>query len=287
MATSPKRSALVIRTFPARQCPTAPTRLVVPTTGKLMAIASLGSNPSTYTKTGTVRIDPPPPNRPSVSPMTKAMASPTATMSEVEQGIPSARRLPLDDELGYGRDAKQHPFAPWPADRLQPDRKSARIVPGREADGRMSGEVRREGEAHHLGRHREVRFAQRLRRGIDAWRDDSGGGRDDCVHVRERALEGGDGTRANALGVHVFRGRRTARRREVHAGVEPEVAPAIAVVGHHGGRHLAGDGHDMCDARHVEFGDLHLVKRRAALHQRAHERLAALHNLRRRMAEPW
>src|ERR1019366_10205945 len=122
------RSALESRTFPARQCPIAPTRLVAPTTGKLIAMASLGSNPSTYTKTGTVRIDPPPPNRPSVSPIASARASPTAITSEIEQGIPSARRLSLDDAFGGGRNAEQHALIPRPADRLQSDGESARVV---------------------------------------------------------------------------------------------------------------------------------------------------------------
>jgi hypothetical protein len=47
IATAPNTSAVRTRTFPPRQCPTAPTALVVPTTSRLAAIASLASSPIT------------------------------------------------------------------------------------------------------------------------------------------------------------------------------------------------------------------------------------------------
>jgi hypothetical protein len=47
IATRPNRSAVGSRTFPARQWPSAPARLVVPTIGRLIAIAVFAPKPST------------------------------------------------------------------------------------------------------------------------------------------------------------------------------------------------------------------------------------------------
>ena len=47
IATAPKTSAMRGSTLPARQYRIAPTRLVVPTTGRLIAIAGLAAKPST------------------------------------------------------------------------------------------------------------------------------------------------------------------------------------------------------------------------------------------------
>lgn len=49
-----------------------PTRDVVPTTNNEYAVAVTGLRASRYTKIGTVRIDSPPPNHPSVRPTTNA-----------------------------------------------------------------------------------------------------------------------------------------------------------------------------------------------------------------------
>ena len=47
MARIPNSSAVATRTLPSRQCSAAPMRLVMPTTGRLIAIAGLAAKPST------------------------------------------------------------------------------------------------------------------------------------------------------------------------------------------------------------------------------------------------
>ncbi len=46
IASSPNGTAVRTRTLPSRQCSAAPTRLVTPTTGRLMAMAGLAATPS-------------------------------------------------------------------------------------------------------------------------------------------------------------------------------------------------------------------------------------------------
>ena len=54
-ATPPNAPAMRTLTFPARQWLAVPNALVAATMARLMAMASLGEKPSTYTKMGTVR----------------------------------------------------------------------------------------------------------------------------------------------------------------------------------------------------------------------------------------
>ena len=55
-------------------------------TGRLIAMARVGSKPSTQTKTGTVRIEPPPPRTPSDRPMTAARAKPRSCIARCSEG---------------------------------------------------------------------------------------------------------------------------------------------------------------------------------------------------------
>src|ERR1019366_5828127 len=101
----------------------------------------------------------------------------------VQERIPTLRHVPLDDRLGSGRDTEKFALAPRAADGLQADGQAVRIVPRGEADRRVSGEVRRKGEAHHLSGGREIRLAKGLRGGIDAWGRLSRRRRDDRMNV--------------------------------------------------------------------------------------------------------
>jgi hypothetical protein len=50
----------------------SPNKLTVPTIARLIAIADLGGIPMTYTRVGTVKIEPPPPIKPRLMPMATA-----------------------------------------------------------------------------------------------------------------------------------------------------------------------------------------------------------------------
>jgi len=67
-----KITATFTSTIPLERFLILPTRDVVPTTNKEYAVAVTGLSASKYTKIGTVKIDPPPPNKPSVRPTINA-----------------------------------------------------------------------------------------------------------------------------------------------------------------------------------------------------------------------
>src|SRR6185312_3976624 len=80
MPAAPNSRPVRQRTRPARAWPTALTAEVAPTTTSEAVIASAVGMPATYVSSGTMRIDPPPPSRPRVSPTTAARAT-TAAIS--------------------------------------------------------------------------------------------------------------------------------------------------------------------------------------------------------------
>src|SRR6266540_3643799 len=65
----PKASAVLIRTFPIRAWSAAPTSAAAPTTSSDSVVAAWMGWPRTYTRTGTARIEPPPPIRPRSTPI--------------------------------------------------------------------------------------------------------------------------------------------------------------------------------------------------------------------------
>ena len=75
MPAAPKMTPVFHRTLPARACAIRPNSDVTATTNKLAVIACFGSNPATYTSSGVVRMEPPPPRSPRVSPTTRASAA--------------------------------------------------------------------------------------------------------------------------------------------------------------------------------------------------------------------
>ena len=66
--TSPNTRPVATRTWPLRQCSYAPTRDAMPTTTSDVEVAEDGDRPTTNTRTGTARMDPPPPRAPSATP---------------------------------------------------------------------------------------------------------------------------------------------------------------------------------------------------------------------------
>mmetsp|Transcript_125124 Transcript_125124/g.400768 ORF Transcript_125124/g.400768 Transcript_125124/m.400768 type:complete len:217 (-) Transcript_125124:61-711(-) len=82
MPDKPKMAPILQATFPARACATSAARLVMPTTTSDMAMAFLGSTPSTYTKIGTVKMEPPPPSNPRDTPMKKDSTTANTYMFE-------------------------------------------------------------------------------------------------------------------------------------------------------------------------------------------------------------
>jgi len=66
---TPNNNAILKSTRPLRQLLNEPIKLVDPTTNNEYDVARMGDTPNKYTKTGTARIDPPPPIRPSEMPI--------------------------------------------------------------------------------------------------------------------------------------------------------------------------------------------------------------------------
>ena len=71
MPTNP--NTIPERTFtrPARQCPTSPNPEAPATMSNEVVVAAAGVWPAAYTRTGTARIDPPPPSAPRANPIKK------------------------------------------------------------------------------------------------------------------------------------------------------------------------------------------------------------------------
>ena len=76
----PKMIAVLIFTKPCLYFGRAPTRLLAPTINKEYAVASTGSTPNKYTRTGTVKILPPPPIKPSETPINTDAKYPIISM---------------------------------------------------------------------------------------------------------------------------------------------------------------------------------------------------------------
>ena len=71
MDEMPNNNVVLKSTKPLRQLLKAPIRLVEPTINKEYDVASTGDTLNKYTKTGTVRIEPPPPINPNEIPINK------------------------------------------------------------------------------------------------------------------------------------------------------------------------------------------------------------------------
>jgi hypothetical protein len=71
----PKMMAVFTLINPCLYFGKAPTNELAPTTKSEYAVAKIGSTPNKYTKTGTVKMDPPPPIRPSEIPMSSEAKS--------------------------------------------------------------------------------------------------------------------------------------------------------------------------------------------------------------------
>lgn len=63
----------------------APIADEIPTIKREYAVDSTTSSPMRYTKTGTVRIEPPPPIKPSVAPIIKAQKKPIISMNSMNK----------------------------------------------------------------------------------------------------------------------------------------------------------------------------------------------------------
>ncbi|AUX27913.1 uncharacterized protein SOCEGT47_085130 [Sorangium cellulosum] len=93
----PKESPSRHATRPARAWATVATALVAPITRSDVAMALLASSPRTYTRSGTVRMEPPPPSAPSVKPMGKDKSPPMTSvpimaLASREEGFVDERR---------------------------------------------------------------------------------------------------------------------------------------------------------------------------------------------------
>src|SRR5260370_30200595 len=80
MPSTPKIAPALNLTRPARACVTAPANAAVPTTRSEAVVAWCGLWPSRYTRAGTVRMDPPPPSAPRVSPISRPAARAAAAI---------------------------------------------------------------------------------------------------------------------------------------------------------------------------------------------------------------
>jgi hypothetical protein len=67
---APKTKAVFTWTNPCLNLGQTPTKLLNPTINREYAVASTGSTPKRYTKTGTVKMEPPPPIKPKDIPIT-------------------------------------------------------------------------------------------------------------------------------------------------------------------------------------------------------------------------
>lgn len=77
----PNTIAVFMFTNPFLYFGIAPIKLVVPTIKREYAVAITGSTENRYTKTGTVKIDPPPPIIPSETPINKEAKYPATSIN--------------------------------------------------------------------------------------------------------------------------------------------------------------------------------------------------------------